>query len=107
MCHRVVCNNCSKFTWEGCGLHIAQALAGLSIEQICSCDNGRGSDPAWTPHSSASSSSTGFKSSPAKPAAALEGLKRGRQETEQELKEANRNALQRLLKGLSQASDIE
>ncbi|KAF9967692.1 hypothetical protein BGZ70_008593 [Mortierella alpina] len=106
MCHRVVCNNCGKFTWEGCGLHIAQALAGLSLEQICSCDDGRGTDHTWTAHSDASSSKAGSKSTPVKPAA-LEGLKRGRQETEQELKEANQDALQRLLKGLLQASDIE
>ncbi|KAF9912470.1 hypothetical protein EC991_010557 [Linnemannia zychae] len=47
MCHRVVCHDCGKFTWEGCGLHIAQALAGLSLEQICSCDDDRDSEHSW------------------------------------------------------------
>ncbi|KAG9324055.1 hypothetical protein KVV02_004732 [Mortierella alpina] len=137
MCHRVVCKNCGKFTWEGCGLHIAQALAGLSREQICSCDDGRGSEHAWSAYSSASSSNSGSNYTPVYPlaghsssaeykrskissastaetvvkkerqAASSEGLKRSRQEIEQELKEANQDALQRLLKGLSQASDIE
>ncbi|KAF9153439.1 hypothetical protein BG015_003416 [Linnemannia schmuckeri] len=48
MCHRVICHDCGKFTWEGCGLHIAQALAGLSLEQICSCDDDRDSEHSWT-----------------------------------------------------------
>lgn len=47
MCHRVICHDCGKFTWEGCGLHIAQALAGLSLEQICSCDDDRDSEHSW------------------------------------------------------------
>ncbi|KFH70392.1 hypothetical protein MVEG_03242 [Podila verticillata NRRL 6337] len=47
MCHRVVCPDCGKFTWEGCGLHIAQALAGLSLEQICACDDDKDSEHSW------------------------------------------------------------
>ncbi|KAF9286356.1 hypothetical protein BGZ68_003007 [Mortierella alpina] len=133
MCHRVICNSCGKFTWEGCGLHIAQALAGLSLQQICSCDDDR---DGWKAVSNASSYSAGSKYTQATPAgqsfpaeykrskisstystenavkkerqaAAQEGLKRSKQENELELKEANQDALQRLLKGLAQASDIE
>ncbi|KAF9195010.1 hypothetical protein BGZ51_005974 [Haplosporangium sp. Z 767] len=48
MCHRVICHGCGKFTWEGCGLHIAQALTGLSLKQICTCDDDRGGEHAWT-----------------------------------------------------------
>ncbi|KAI7820647.1 hypothetical protein BC939DRAFT_457247 [Gamsiella multidivaricata] len=47
MCHRVICHDCGKYTWEGCGLHIAQALAGLSLEQICSCDDDHDSEHSW------------------------------------------------------------
>ncbi|KAG0379511.1 hypothetical protein BGX24_000109 [Mortierella sp. AD032] len=58
MCHRVVCHDCGKFTWEGCGLHIAQALAGLSLEQICSCDDDRDSEHSWGTITASSQSST-------------------------------------------------
>ncbi len=37
MCSAVKCRSCGKWTWEGCGEHIAEALAGISKEQICSC----------------------------------------------------------------------
>ncbi|KAF9377950.1 hypothetical protein CPB97_009852 [Podila verticillata] len=80
MCHRVVCPDCGKFTWEGCGLHIAQALAGLSLEQICACDDDKDSEHSWAtilnpsspsrpvpryplPYSAASSSSPSSSSS--------------------------------------------
>ncbi|KAF9925493.1 hypothetical protein BGZ65_007708, partial [Modicella reniformis] len=42
MCHRVICNDC------GCGLHIAQALSGLSLEEICSCDDDQDSEHSWS-----------------------------------------------------------
>ena len=38
MCSRVTCNQCHKFTWSGCGEHIEQALAGVAVEDRCSCD---------------------------------------------------------------------
>ncbi|KAI8091692.1 hypothetical protein BDF21DRAFT_490400 [Thamnidium elegans] len=37
MCMRTTCSDCKKYTWKGCGLHIAQALAGLKEEEICKC----------------------------------------------------------------------
>ncbi|NDG10146.1 MAG: hypothetical protein EB112_05605, partial [Actinobacteria bacterium] len=29
MCSRVICRNCGKYTWSGCGEHIDSALEGL------------------------------------------------------------------------------
>ncbi|KAF8981818.1 hypothetical protein BGZ46_002231 [Entomortierella lignicola] len=170
MCHRVICQYCGKYTWEGCGLHIAQALAGLSLEQICSCDDDQDSEHSWasitspaasgalryplpystpkapksaslsslsTPNSNQSVGSIGNKDgsssahcidpSPveyklskisstsaaeaavrkAQQAAALEELKRRKDEQQRELKDANQDALQRLLEGLAQASTTE
>ena len=37
MCSTVRCPDCQKVTWAGCGMHIEQALAGYSEEQICHC----------------------------------------------------------------------
>lgn len=156
MCHRILCNDCGKWTWEGCGLHIAEALAGLSLDQICSCDDDQDSEHSWPAIGSQSSKqrstqypipytppkSTGvcletvkpgasgaqhtacFDPSPveyklskisatsateaairkAKQAAALEELKKRKEQQETELKSANQDAVQRLLKGLSQAT---
>ncbi|SDL36901.1 hypothetical protein SAMN04488242_1251 [Tessaracoccus oleiagri] len=38
MCHRITCHHCGKPTWEGCGLHVDEALAGVPAEDRCSCD---------------------------------------------------------------------
>jgi hypothetical protein len=38
MCQRIVCSNCQKYTWKGCGKHIEQVLQGLVPEQRCVCD---------------------------------------------------------------------
>lgn len=38
MCSTVRCPDCQKVTWAGCGMHIEQALAGYSDEQICHCE---------------------------------------------------------------------
>jgi hypothetical protein len=35
MCSPVLCRICGKVTWTGCGLHIEEALAGVSPEQRC------------------------------------------------------------------------
>lgn len=35
MCHPVLCPICGKVTWEGCGEHVEQALAGVPDEQRC------------------------------------------------------------------------
>ncbi|KAI7826569.1 hypothetical protein BC939DRAFT_446801 [Gamsiella multidivaricata] len=48
MCQRTICRDCGKFTWTGCGLHITEVLAGLPLEQICSCDDDRDSEHPWT-----------------------------------------------------------
>jgi hypothetical protein len=37
MCSTVRCHECQKVTWAGCGMHIDQALAGYSSDQICHC----------------------------------------------------------------------
>lgn len=37
MCQKVVCPKCKKFTWSGCGKHIEQALAGVPMDQRCTC----------------------------------------------------------------------
>ena len=37
MCSTVRCPECQKVTWAGCGMHIEQALAGYSDDQICQC----------------------------------------------------------------------
>ncbi|CAB4559823.1 MAG: hypothetical protein F2545_04025 [Actinobacteria bacterium] len=39
MCSTVRCPDCEKVTWAGCGMHIEQALAGYSAEQICHCSD--------------------------------------------------------------------
>ena len=38
MCFKVICKQCKKFTWAGCGMHIKSALSGLKNEEICQCD---------------------------------------------------------------------
>lgn len=38
MCRRVTCAVCEKATWEGCGEHIEQALAGVSEAERCDCE---------------------------------------------------------------------
>ncbi|KAF9933211.1 hypothetical protein FBU30_006152 [Linnemannia zychae] len=174
MCHRVVCQDCGKFTWEGCGLHIAQALAGLTLEQICRCDDDRDSEHSWATISAAppgasmtfASTTTALQSTTRYPlsdqntsaatattaiigtchdddngsstilasgslpatveyklskisstsateaairmaqqAAALEELKRRKQEKDRELKLSNQGALSKLLLGLSEATE--
>ncbi len=37
MCHRITCPTCGRPTWEGCGEHIEQALAGVPVEDRCHC----------------------------------------------------------------------
>ncbi|KAI8604614.1 hypothetical protein EDD21DRAFT_365787 [Dissophora ornata] len=172
MCHRTICQDCGKFTWTGCGLHITQVLAGLPLEQICSCDDDRDSEHSWaslnqsfatnshrlrsttrqhpsttpsqptpaTPETSSPStlSTAAAVSTPrtdptghcidpspveyklskissttaeaaanrmSQQAAAMEELRRIKQKKEQALKEANENALQRLLRGLAEVTE--
>jgi hypothetical protein len=35
MCSLVICNQCKKPTWSGCGEHIEQALDGVAKEDRC------------------------------------------------------------------------
>ncbi|GAB2851692.1 hypothetical protein GCM10027024_29290 [Microbacterium insulae] len=41
MCRRVTCAVCGKATWDGCGQHVEEALAGVPQAQRCA-----GHDPA-------------------------------------------------------------
>jgi len=38
MCQKVMCANCSKATWQGCGEHVEEALAGVTPADRCTCD---------------------------------------------------------------------
>ncbi|GAB2511165.1 hypothetical protein GCM10027064_05890 [Microbacterium petrolearium] len=38
MCARIICPACGKPTWDGCGQHIEQALAGVPENERCSCN---------------------------------------------------------------------
>lgn len=42
MCRPVVCNKCSKTTWSGCGMHVAQVMSGVPKDQQC---KGHDNDP--------------------------------------------------------------
>lgn len=37
MCRRVVCSQCKKPSYAGCGRHIEQVLGDVPREQRCSC----------------------------------------------------------------------
>lgn len=37
MCQAVRCAKCEKTTWEGCGLHVEEALAGVAAADRCAC----------------------------------------------------------------------
>lgn len=37
MCARIACSSCGKPTWDGCGQHVEQALAGVPESQRCTC----------------------------------------------------------------------
>jgi hypothetical protein len=39
MCSPANCPNCGKVTWEGCGGHIEEALAGVPQDQRCTCND--------------------------------------------------------------------
>ena len=38
MCSKVICNLCRKPTWDGCGQHIEEALAGIAEADRCKCN---------------------------------------------------------------------
>ena len=35
----VVCEKCGKYTYRGCGEHLDTAFAGLTEDQICTCQS--------------------------------------------------------------------
>lgn len=37
MCRRVECRRCGKPTYQGCGQHVEQVLAGVPKSQRCGC----------------------------------------------------------------------
>jgi hypothetical protein len=37
MCSQATCYTCNKTTWEGCGQHVDEALAGVPESQLCTC----------------------------------------------------------------------
>jgi hypothetical protein len=37
MCMAVVCPECNKPTWRGCGAHIEQVLGSVPKDQRCKC----------------------------------------------------------------------
>lgn len=38
MCQRVTCKNCGKATYQGCGMHVEQVLAGVPGSERCRCE---------------------------------------------------------------------
>lgn len=37
MCYQVICYECNKPTWGGCGHHVAELLSDIPKEQRCEC----------------------------------------------------------------------
>ena len=37
MCKKIICTNCDKPTWEGCGEHIEEALFDVALADRCVC----------------------------------------------------------------------
>ncbi len=37
MCQRVKCQTCGKWTWTGCGNHVASVMKDIPTNQRCSC----------------------------------------------------------------------
>ena len=43
MCFQVVCEDCKKITYGGCGRHVESALRGVPEDKKCKCSkNGQG-----------------------------------------------------------------
>ncbi|RUS35107.1 hypothetical protein BC938DRAFT_475842, partial [Jimgerdemannia flammicorona] len=87
MCHRVVCPDCNKYTWEGCGRHIEQALHGLPPDAICKCSE----EPQQCEKAQASSASVS------------EMRKQIGAVTEEHRQTSALSTYQKLLKGLAEA----
>lgn len=37
MCYQITCYRCNKPTWDGCGFHVEEALAGVPENARCTC----------------------------------------------------------------------
>jgi hypothetical protein len=37
MCHKTKCLRCGKWTWGGCGKHLAKIFEGIPVSQLCKC----------------------------------------------------------------------
>lgn len=37
VCYPVRCPKCQKVTWDGCGEHAAEVMAGVAPDQRCTC----------------------------------------------------------------------
>jgi hypothetical protein len=37
MCYKVECGKCGKFTWNGCGKHVASVYDGIEKGKHCTC----------------------------------------------------------------------
>ena len=50
MCRRVVCDQCKKPTYAGCGMHIEQVLGDVPKDQRCTCSAAQTtkSDGGWS-----------------------------------------------------------
>lgn len=44
MCYKVECSKCGKFTWNGCGKHVANVYDGIEKGKHCSCKPWTGVD---------------------------------------------------------------
>ena len=38
MCRRVMCNQCGKPSWAGCGAHVESVLGDVPKNERCRCD---------------------------------------------------------------------
>ena len=48
MCFQVVCEDCKKITYGGCGRHVESALRGVPEDKKCKClKNGQGTKRGW------------------------------------------------------------
>jgi len=44
MCYKVECSKCGKFTWNGCGKHVASVYDGIEKGKHCTCKSWPGVD---------------------------------------------------------------
>lgn len=37
MCYKVLCKDCNRWTWAGCGQHVQQVMVNIPLDQRCIC----------------------------------------------------------------------